>query len=88
MKNLYKLIQKLTPKVDKLGHFYWGFLYTIAGVIGFFIFDALFLIVLPSVVLAAFKEFFDKQGFGNAEWLDFTFTIIPGIVITLIIYLQ
>ena len=88
MKNLYKLIQKFTPKADKLGHFYWGFLYSIAGVIGFFIFDALWLIALPSIVLAASKEFFDKQGHGNAEWLDFVFTIIPGLVITLIIYLQ
>lgn len=87
MKNLYKLIQKFTPKADKLGHFYWGFLYSILGVIGFFIFNALWLIALPSVVLAASKEIFDKQGYGNAEWLDFVFTIIPGLTITLIIYL-
>ena len=86
MKSIFQLIQKLTPKPDKLGHFYWGFIYTVLGVIGFFIFHTLWIIVIPNIVLAASKEIIDKQGYGNAEWADFIFTIIPSIIITAIIY--
>lgn len=87
MKKLYKLIQEFTPKPDKLGHFYWGFIYSLFGFGGFLLFDTIWLIALPSIVLAASKEFFDKKGYGNAELLDFVFTVIPSVVFTLIIYI-
>ena len=87
MKSIFQLIQKLTPKPDKLGHFYWGFIYTLFGFVGFLIFNSIWFLLLPSFILAAAKEYFDAKGYGKAELADFIFTILPSIIITAIIYL-
>lgn len=87
MKKILELQGKLTPKNDKLGHFFWGFWYALFGVLMYVVFSWIYWIVIPSVILAASKEFWDSRGNGNVEFLDFLFTIIPSLVLTFIIYL-
>ncbi len=82
MNFILALQQKLTPQPDKLGHFYWGFWYALASLLLYhFVIHWIYIIILPSITLAAIKEIVDKvTGKGNAEFLDFIFTIIPALV--------
>ncbi|MDB0602374.1 hypothetical protein PL373_14730 [Tenacibaculum maritimum] len=87
MKKILELQGKLTPKNDKLGHFFWGFWYALFGVLMHVVFSWIYWIVIPSVILAASKEFWDSRGNGNVEFLDFLFTIIPSAALFLIAYM-
>lgn len=87
MKKILELQSKLTPKNDKLGHFFWGFWYALFGMLMYVVFGWIYWIVIPTVILAASKEFWDSRGNGNVEFLDFLFTITPSLVLTFIIYL-
>ncbi len=72
---------KITPKVDKLAHFFWGFWYTLLGVIMDVIFNTnYFLLVIP-IMLGGYKELRDllsKE--GSPEWMDFIYTILPSAI--------
>ena len=99
MKNLneklLKLIIKLTPANDKLAHFYWGTIYALLGLV----LASLMTIVLGPVKILAIlpllitaipayvKEKRDATGLGNSEKLDFVFTVIPSIPISILLYI-
>lgn len=87
MKKILEFQNKLTPKNDKLGHFFWGFWYALFGVLLHIFFGWIYWIIIPSFVLAASKEYWDSKGNGNVELLDFIFTVIPSLVFSLIFYL-
>ncbi len=86
IREIYKKMIRLTPASDKLSHFFWGFVFALFGVIAYLVFNVIWLICIPVIVLAGLKEFLDYRGMGRAEWLDFVFGVIPGIVITFLIY--
>ena len=87
MKKILELQGKLTPKNDKLGHFFWGFWYALFGVLIYVVFSWVYWIVIPSVILATSKEFWDSKGNRNVEFLDFFFTVLPSLVLFLIAFL-
>lgn len=72
-----KIQGKITPANDKLGHFYWGFLYAYS----ISLFTKNILIILVPLLFAISKEWRDYNGLGNVEKLDIIFTILPGILI-------
>lgn len=86
IKKLITLQNKLTPQVDKLGHFYWGFWQALIGVGLYALLDWIYWVLIPATAAGALKEFWDSRGNGNVEFLDFLFTILPAIVFFLLIY--
>ena len=69
----------LIPASDKLKHFYWGTIYTVAALLFWLVFSFnSFWILLPSLFFGAFKEIRDYLGYGNPELKDFLFTIYTG----------
>jgi len=86
MKKLIEIINKLTPKEDKLKHFFWGFVYALVSyVIGVYLLDSkLFTMFLP-VAFGAAKEIYDDIKYGGFDVEDLFYTLIPSFIITLII---
>lgn len=79
MKNIIKL---LTPKHDKIAHYFTGEYPAIAGLlIYFFIWENLIALVLLSVLAGLYKEIYhDKwNGKGRVEIMDFVFTVLPSV---------
>lgn len=83
--NLKVMQGKFTPNNDKLGHFFWGFIYCIIGSLIDYFINSNFMFVLFPLLVAVLAEYLDKKtGKGNAEFLDVVFTISPSIMIFLI----
>lgn len=85
-KFLLGLQSKITPANDKLGHFYWGFIYAYPLDL---VFNNDYLTIGVPLLLAVSKEIRDaqksKEGFklGNVELLDIVATVIPGILLAI-----
>lgn len=86
MNKLIEIINKLTPKEDKLKHFFWGFIYAVISyVISYYLLDSkLFTMFLP-VLFGAIKEVHDDIKYGGFDVEDLFYTLIPSFIITLII---
>lgn len=86
---LITIQNKLTPKEDKLKHFYWG---TIISLITDIFTDNWLIVVLPFVV-AIIKEIRDKTknnkniNLGTVEKSDIFFTTLSGLILYLIKFL-
>lgn len=86
IKTILKFQNKLTPACDKLGHFYWGFVYAYPLDLAF---NNSYLTIGIPLLLAVSKEIRDsqksKEGFklGNVELLDIVATVIPGILLAI-----
>lgn len=77
-----RIIKYLTPKPDKLGHYFTGEYPAIIGLlIYFFIWHNLFALIVLGVLAGAYKEIVhDKiQSKGKVELLDFVFTVLPSV---------
>lgn len=85
MKKIFHLIEVLTPDYDKLAHFFWGFIYAIISVLISTLIDFNHLIYIIPAIIAGIKEYYDYRGYGRAEFWDFVFTVLPGVVIYFII---
>lgn len=83
---LLNLQNKFTLTNDKLGHFYWGFIYAYPLDL---VFNNNYLTIGIPLLLAVSKEIRDaqksKEGFklGNVELLDIVATVIPGILLAI-----
>lgn len=75
----------LTPDNDKLGHFFWGFIYCLIGlVIDYFIGKYAFILIVPFLI-GGLSELVDGlSGKGNVEFWDIIYTISPSIIIYII----
>ena len=79
---LLKIQGKFTPRVDKLGHFYWGALYAFLVDL---VTDNIFIILVP-LLFAISKEVRDRMKddygvkLGNFEWADIFWTSLPGLL--------
>tara|TARA_R110002051_G_C8769409_1_gene503327 strand:+ start:7732 stop:8025 length:294 start_codon:yes stop_codon:yes gene_type:complete len=82
---IIRLQTKLTPKADKLAHFFWGFFYALLGLI----IDEtsgtnVFVFLLPAIA-GSYKEIKDiEDKAGTAEFKDFLFTILPGLTLIIL----
>lgn len=83
--NIIRLQTKLTPKSDKLAHFFWGFFYALLGLtIDELIGINIFIILIPAIA-GSYKELDDlKDEAGTAEFKDFLFTVIPGLILIIL----
>lgn len=83
---LLGLQSKFTLANDKLGHFYWGFIYAYPLDV---LFGNPYLTIGIPLALAITKELRDKQvdengnKLGNFEFLDIVATIAPGILLAI-----
>lgn len=86
MNKIIEIINKLTPKEDKLKHFFWGFIYAVISyVIGYYLLGSkLFTMFLP-VLFGSIKEIHDDIKYGGFDVEDLFYTLIPSFIITLII---
>jgi len=85
-----KLLQgNLTPDNDKLGHFYFGFIYSLVGyLIGVYLVDLQVLVFLLPLFISALGELLDSiTGDGNSEFLDIFYTCISGVLIYILFLL-
>lgn len=86
-KFLLQLQSRITPANDKLGHFYWGFIYAYSLEL---VFDTTAITIGVPLILALSKELrdgvADDKGIslGTVELLDIAFTVLPGILISLL----
>lgn len=81
-----KILQhNLTPDNDKLGHFFWGFIYCLIGfLIDYFTGKHAFILIIPFLI-AGLSELVDGlSGKGNVEFWDIIYTILPSIIIYII----
>lgn len=86
LKKILNYQNKLTPKNDKLAHFFWGFWYAVVSVLIYlFLIDWIYIVIIPTVIISAIKEYYDSKGNGTVELLDFIFTIIPSIIFYIIL---
>lgn len=78
-------IDKILPDHDKLKHFYLGFLIFSL----FWIFTPVWASILITAVIAGGKELiYDKMmEKGTAEFMDFFYSVIGGIIVGLIVIL-
>lgn len=79
-----KIIQfqtKITPDFDKLAHFFWGFFYSLVGVL----ISEDWLILLIPFVFALYKEIKDYFSYGGFSVLDIIFTCFPSLIIYFIV---
>jgi len=81
-----KLIQKIatfqasfTPAKDKLGHFFWGFIYGLLGVIIEVLSGNSAYIILCPLAGGLFKEVADHFRDKTFDWKDLLYTTIPGV---------
>ena len=97
MKKIIELINRLTPKSDKLAHYYWGDIYSSIGMfLALFInmyYSSLFLAILPflfAAIPAYLKEYWDGKGNGFKENADFVYTVLSSVpkVILLVIMIR
>lgn len=83
MKQILKIINKLTPRHDRLAHFYWGFIYMLIFVI---LGRLLSVTTLPIVVLVLcaiigfVKEYYDYKLKRDFDWVDYFFTLLPCLI--------
>lgn len=93
MEKILKLIQQLTPRKDRLEHFYWGFIYMVLGFIltetikaigvNSIAFESLFL-WLP-LWIGLIKEIRDIRKGSGFDWIDWLFTVAPAFITCIII---
>lgn len=93
MEKILKIIQKLTPRKDRLEHFYWGFIYMVAGflITGFlrlFIntsvgFENLFMFI--PLWIGLIKEIRDIRKSSGFDVIDWLFTFLPAFATWMII---
>lgn len=83
--NIIRLQTKLTPKADKLAHFFWGFFYALLGLaIDELAGINIFIVFIPAIA-GSYKELKDKEDeAGTAEFKDFLFTVIPGLILIIL----
>lgn len=93
MEQLLKLIQQLTPRKDRLEHFYWGFIYM---VVGFLLTAFLKLFITTSVGfenlflwvplwIGLIKEIRDIRKGSGFDVIDWLFTVLPAFITLIII---
>ena len=93
MKKLLKLIEQLTPRKDRLEHFYWGFIYMTGGfLITEFLrlfpatsvgFDNLFFLI--PFWIGLIKEIRDIRKSSGFDAIDWLFTTLPALITWIII---
>lgn len=86
LKRLINFITNITPKNDKLAHFFWGFIYSLGGVVYFLIYKKIYFIVIFPLAFAVIKEYIDSKGEGKVEFADVIFTVIPSVAWLLFIF--
>lgn len=77
-----RLLKYLTPKTDKLAHYFTGEYPALAGLLIYFvIWDNYISLLILSVLAGIYKEIIhDKmQGKGKVEFLDFWYTFLPAL---------
>lgn len=85
-KFLLGLQSKFTLANDKLGHFYWGFIYAYPLDL---VFNNAYITIGIPLALAITKELRDRQvdkngnKLGNFEILDIVATVAPGILLAI-----
>lgn len=85
LKKLIQLQTDITPKHDKLAHFFWGFIYAIISfLIGYYLLESKMFTMFIPLLLGGIKELRDSRGHGTPEIMDFVYTVIPSVVIFLI----
>ena len=83
---IIKIQQSITPKNDKLGHFFWGFWYAIISYLISTIFNHDYLIFALPLVIGLYKELYDLiSKKGDPELLDLIWTILPSIIMYILL---
>ena len=88
MEKILEIIQMLTPRKDRLEHFFWGFVYTIVGFVITYLTGWQDLFMIIPFTLALIKEIRDIKKSSGFDTVDFLFTVIPPITVWLIIILN
>ena len=78
---LIKLQSKLTPKNDKLGHFYYGVLYSYIGSFIYLFTGFGLSILLVPFVLGVLKEYRDYKTYKFFDLFDLIFTFANGVLL-------
>ena len=75
------MMKKILIPQDKANHFVYGFLIFAFFSLFFTEITCLFIVIF----VAAVKEIYDKASMkGTPELLDFVFTVIPALILTII----
>lgn len=85
LKRLIQFQTDITPSYDKLGHFFWGFIYAVISyLIGYYLLESKMFTLFIPIVFAGIKELRDSRGHGTPEFMDFVYTVIPSVIMFLI----
>ena len=78
---MFEFIKKITPKSDKLGHFFWGAVLTyMIGIPLYLLLDSTLMILAPSLIVSIYKEIvYDVDNGGNKEFLDIIYNNIVAV---------
>lgn len=87
METLLKIIRKLTPRKDKLKHFFWGFWFSLIGLISAWIFNFIYLVIIIPGICGVIKEIYDAYDGRYFDIRDFLFTVLPGLIIFAMLWL-
>lgn len=83
LRKLFKLLRKITPKQDKLEHFYWGTWFCLIGyLIGHNIGYYKLMFIVP-MVCGLIKEISDYKDYKVFDMLDVWYTLKPSLLIYL-----
>ena len=78
---IQEFLEKYTPAIDKLKHFYWGSYITFMGVALYLLTDYLFFLWTPTFLVALAKELMDDK----PSFWDFFYTVFTSVVITILV---
>ncbi|QIG62341.1 hypothetical protein [Tenacibaculum phage JQ] len=76
--------QQITPKPDKLAHFFWGFWYSLFGYVIYMLTDVNLYIFFVPLCLGMANEIRNYFGKGTPELWDVFFTILPSLALIFI----
>lgn len=83
MKYILKLIDRFTPRKDRLSHFYWGMLYLCLGSVLDSVIGAGFLYIAMPIFTSVVKETYDKIYGRIFDIVDLLMTVTPLVLFEL-----
>lgn len=70
----------LTPREDRLKHFFWGNIFSLIGIIGAILTGKSVIILFLPFILGFIKEISDEIRDGSFDKIDLIYTSAPGIL--------